>query len=77
MQKLKQYIMNWFILLDLAGNTALGGDPQETISSRLGKAASRGNYIAYYVCRCLSWFDEAHCRGAKDPHEGNRAIWRW
>lgn len=77
MTKVRQYIMNWLILLDLAANTLLGGDPQETLSSRLGKAANHNNSVAYYICRCLSWFDKAHCRGAKDPHVGRRAIWRW
>ena len=76
-EKVKKYLMNWLILLDLAGNTLLGGDPQETISSRLGKAAKDGSKLAYYACRCLAWFDKQHCLGSIDKDEGDRAIWRW
>jgi len=78
MNKVKQYFMNWMILLDLAGNTLFGGDPQETISSRLGKAVYKhDNKWAYYACRLLSWFDKQHCLGAIDKHAGDKAIWRW
>ena len=77
MKKVKKYLMNLLILLDLGLNTVLLGDPQETLSSRLGKAASEGNRLAYYACRCLAWFDKAHCRGSVDKDEGDRAIWRW
>lgn len=34
---LKKYLYNILISLDQLGNTILGGDPDETISSRLGK----------------------------------------
>jgi hypothetical protein len=71
------YLVNWLIWLDCGANCLLGGDPQETISSRLGKAASRGSMWAYYACRVLHWFDKQHCQGAIDPHEGDRALWRW
>ena len=32
-----KYFLNILISLDQMGNTLLGGDPDETISSRLGK----------------------------------------
>lgn len=72
-----KYLMNWLIWLDCGGNTLLGGDPRETISSRLGKAARRGNRLAYIVCRCLHLLDARHCQDAIDPHAGDRALWRW
>ena len=34
---MKKYIINFLISVDQLGNTILGGDPDETISSRLGK----------------------------------------
>lgn len=33
----KKYLLNFLISLDQLGNTILGGDPDETISSRLGR----------------------------------------
>ncbi len=77
LDKPKQYGMNLLIWLDLGLNTVLGGDPQETLSSRLGKAAKKGNRLAYYACRCLHWFDKEHCKGAIDKYEGDKSIWRW
>lgn len=35
-------IWNVLIGIDQTGNAALGGNPDETISSRVGKAAERG-----------------------------------
>jgi len=78
MEKVKQYLYNWALLFDLAINTLLGGDPQESLSSRLGKAVYKyDNKWAYYACRMLSWFDKQHCYGAIDKHSGDNAIWRW
>ena len=39
---MKQYLINFAILLDELGNTLTGGDPGETISSRAGKGPERG-----------------------------------
>ncbi len=75
--KIKRYIINVLLWLDLGANTLLGGDPQETLSSRLGKAAKRGNRIAYVCCRALRWFDKNHCINAIDKDEGDKSIWRW
>lgn len=77
MRTIGRYGLNLLIWLDCGANTLLGGDPQETISSRLGKAARDGRKWAYYICRGLHWFDPRHCRESIDPHEGDRAIWRW
>lgn len=42
MSKLKQYLINLAISLDMSVNTIFGGDPSETISSRMGKWAKDG-----------------------------------
>jgi len=72
-----QYISNLLLLLDLAANTVLGGDPQETLSSRFAKAAAGGRGFARAACRFLGWLDPGHCRKALDKSEGDRAVWRW
>ena len=39
---MKQYIFNLLIAFDQGVNTIFGGDPDETISSRMGKWAQNG-----------------------------------
>jgi len=54
-----------------------GGDPQETISSRLGKdqiKCATCRNIAYYLCRFLSLFDHRHCFKSINPNEGSDQI---
>jgi hypothetical protein len=46
---------------DQLANTAFGGDPDETISSRAGKAARNGERWACLLCRLLDRFDRNHC----------------
>ena len=72
-----RYLMNILLLLDLAANTVLGGDPQETLSSRFAKAAQDSKWYGRWACRLLGWVDPGHCQKALDPHEGDRAVWRW
>lgn len=46
---------------DQLANVAFGGDPDETISSRAGKAMKRGSRWACVLCRLLDRFDPDHC----------------
>jgi hypothetical protein len=39
---MKRYLWNLLISLDQFANTVLGGSPDETISSRTGKAMQQG-----------------------------------
>lgn len=73
----KRYLFNILLWLDLGANTLLGGDPQETLSSRFAKAAEAGRTWAKLACRILGWIDKGHFRKALDPQEGDLAIWRW
>lgn len=43
-------------------NAVLGGDPRETFSARLGRAAAGGNRLASAVCTILGIADPGHCR---------------
>ena len=46
---------------DQLANTAFGGDPDETISSRAGMARRDGKRWACILCRLLDRFDPNHC----------------
>lgn len=58
---MRKYLVNLLILLTLAFNTLLGGDPRESFSSRAGKAARLGKWWATVFCRVASWFHKDHC----------------
>ena len=73
---LKQYIWNLLLSLDQLANTLIGGDPDETISSRLGKrvdtcAACR------FICSLLDRVDTRHCHKSIEEDEGDREVWKW
>ena len=74
------YLRNLAIVaLDLVGNTLTGGDPDETISSRSGKAQgyerSQGRWGAgCRLCSFLAVFQEDHCDKAVQRNKGNRAV---
>lgn len=67
-----QWIINMLLGLDQLGNTILGGEPDETISSRLGRLkVSCGGKIpwskyplARLVYEFLEFIDEGHCISA-------------
>ncbi|MDH4229980.1 MAG: hypothetical protein OEW11_09615 [Nitrospirota bacterium] len=62
--------------VDMLGNALLGGDPTETISSRLGKIERKGKRcrVCYWICRALHWFDPGHCAKSVDNTTGEGAI---
>ena len=70
---IKKYIYNLLISLDQLGNTLLGGDPDETISSRLGK-----NYQGSWMEKAVDWMfrkkTDNHCENAVEEDEGKNSI---
>ena len=76
---MKRWIWNVLIAVDQLGNAASGGDPDETISSRLGKT-KRANGGSVHprawlgVARPLDWLlekiDPGHALGAIEEDEG-------
>lgn len=50
--------------LDIYANSLLGGDPRETISSRLGRGQIEGCLLCGLLCKFLNIFDADHCRKA-------------
>ncbi|MDH4230284.1 MAG: hypothetical protein OEW11_11175 [Nitrospirota bacterium] len=73
----RQYAWNILIASDQLGNALLGGDPDETISSRLGKMARAGkhqNRFIRAVGRVLDRLDPGHLRKSIEDDEGGRAV---
>lgn len=80
-----EYAHNVLLAIDQYGNAVLGGDPDETISSRLGKwlTANRASTwddvrygVAAVVCAILDLFDPNHCLSNIDLTTGGRAVVR-
>lgn len=60
---MKRYIWNLLIAIDQLMNTLLGGFPDETMSSRMGKNIARkedSNIICKLICRFLDIFEKDH-----------------
>lgn len=53
----------WRVVIahDQAANAALGGSEDETISSRAGRAARRGDRWGCVLCKWLDRLDPGHC----------------
>lgn len=71
--KARRYGWNLLIAIDQLGNTLLGGDPDETISSRTAKRVGEQRW-AYWLCRALHWFDKDHCAKSVESDEGAREV---
>lgn len=71
---MKKYFWNVLVSLDQLVNTILFGDPDETISSRLGKRARRGEKFAVFICKILNFFDKCHCEKSIESDEGKKGI---
>lgn len=68
-----KYFWNILISIDQLGNTLLGGDPDETISSRMGKRKETCK-VCYWLCRLLSLIDHRHCTKSIEADEGKDSV---
>lgn len=59
---MKIYILNILIAIDQLGNALINGNPDETISSRAGKAMVAGKKWGCVLCKFLDWFQKDHCK---------------
>jgi hypothetical protein len=65
---MRHYLLNLLIAIDQGGNAFLGGNPDETISSRVGKAAISGCRLAKAAERLIDGLfrllagTRGHCR---------------
>jgi hypothetical protein len=73
--KILQYGKNQLVALDQWLNAATGGDPDETISSRLGRNY-RGSFLYKAVNKLFFWQHGQHCDEAIEPedHEKDAVI---
>jgi hypothetical protein len=75
-----QYIYNWGDVLSQVLSVALGGDPDETVSSRTGKAMEAGIWWFVHVQGPFINFlfqDPNHCTDSIEPEEGAKELWHW
>ncbi len=79
--RIGKYILNFLISIDQLGNTIAGGDPDETISSRLGKLkVKHGGKIRWTrpFAKFIDWgldkIDPNHSIDAIEEDEGSEAL---
>jgi hypothetical protein len=68
----KQWFWNMLVAVDQFFNTLLGGDPDETISSRAGKAKAKGHRWGCILCALLDKLQKNHCDMNIESDEGER-----
>ena len=66
------YFRRLVVAVDQLLNVILGGDEDETISSRIAKDNRRGRKFACFLCKILDWIDPHHCEKAIERDEGKR-----
>ena len=71
----RKWAWNILISLDQFGNAITAGDPDETISSRAGKAKTQGRRWAVALCWLLDRVDPGHCEESVDETEGGDQVW--
>ena len=81
MKKLGRWVMNVLISLDQFGNSILGGDPDETISSRLGRVKRKwdgkipwGRPMARITDWLLDKIDKNHSIDSIEEDEGHDGL---
>ncbi len=70
--KVRKYLFNQLVALDQSVNTLFGGAPDETISSRAGKAMNAGKKWGCVLCKFLDFFDKDHCLKNIENDEGDK-----
>jgi hypothetical protein len=71
----KKYIWNILISLDQFLNTLAFGDPDETISSRVGKHLAKHDCpFCNFMCKLLNLIQKDHCVKSIEQDEGKDAV---
>lgn len=71
-----KYFWNILVSLDQLVNTLLGGDPDETISSRAAKAKLNNKKWGCLLCKLLDRIDPNHCDKYIELDEGKNAVFK-
>jgi len=70
--QMKRYVWNLLISIDQFFNTLLGGDPDETMSSRMGKHLAKHDCpFCKLMCKFLNLFEKDHCVKSIEKDRGN------
>lgn len=75
-----QYVYNLLLHGSQTLSVILGGDPDESVSSRLGKAQKAGKkWARNYACPFVDFItnEKDHCEKAIETDEGQKQIWDW
>ena len=75
-----QYVYNVGVMLSQNLSVLLGGDPDETVCSRTGKASRLNKkWFVKYQEPFLNWLmnEENHCQKVIEIDEGSKTVWRW
>jgi hypothetical protein len=71
----KKYIWNILISIDQFFNTILGGDPDETMSSKMGKHLAKHDCpFCNFICKLLNLIQKDHCVKSIESDEGKDAV---
>jgi len=70
---IRRYFLNLLIAIDQLLNTLAGGDPDETISSRIGKRTATC-LLCRWFCALLNKIDPNHCKNSIENDEGGNAV---
>ena len=73
MRKVGLWLRNILVGLDQFANAIIGGDPDETISSRIGKRRHRCHLCAA-LCWLLDKLGRRHCAKSIEVDEGDREL---
>lgn len=68
-----KYVWNILIAVDQLVNTILGGDHDETISSRAGKLQEKRAW-AKQLCKFLNYLETNHCKKSIENDEGKDKL---
>jgi hypothetical protein len=80
MNKFSKYLWNILVAIDQMVNTLCGGDPDETLSSRMGKWVIQGEKkgLRKYIYKIANWvvelFEKDHFKKSIEEDEGSRRI---
>jgi len=71
---IKLYLINFLVSIDQLLNTILGGYPDETISSRIGKYIRRNSpgWLPNKLNKFLGFLEKDHCVKSIEDDEGNK-----
>lgn len=72
----KSTILQSLLAFDKAVNAVCGGDPQETISSRVGKREDGNERFWARVVDSIFFWDKNHSTKSVQPEEGSDAIFK-